>query len=173
MDSWDFTESGRADVGGGVVTEKEQRLVETICAAFDGVKLGDGVGLREAVALDEYAEGSVREFYRQLDEKLDWSAISSTDLNRNHISLCYFDAEAMRFHIPAYMVADLRGDLSTHDLLFNLTQVDDDGTKRFAKMSSTQRAAIREYLRLRLSDAETSAFHDRIATALREYWVAP
>ena len=74
--------------------------------AFAGVTLGGGVGLSEAQALDDYANNEVRAG----DEKNDWAAIPVEDLNRHSGSPAFLDAEGMRFHLPAYMTADLDGD---------------------------------------------------------------
>jgi hypothetical protein len=79
----------------------------------------------------------------------------------------------MRFHLPAYLVADLEGKLQTADVLFHLVYLADGAAKRFDKLSAAQRHAVREFLLLRLSDPDHGFVHPLIETALREYWVAP
>ncbi|EKJ95330.1 hypothetical protein C241_13147 [Bradyrhizobium lupini HPC(L)] len=72
-------------------------------AAFAHVTLGGGVGLREAAAIDDYASHDVLAARRAEDEKDDWSAITVEDVDLHSASPAFFDAEAMRFHLPAYM----------------------------------------------------------------------
>ena len=91
------------------MTHHEQRVLDQIRDAFAGVTLGNGVGLREANGLDDYADSRTLAAYRSQDEKLDWSAISAADLDDCASSLGFFDADGMRFHLPAYLVADLEG----------------------------------------------------------------
>src|SRR5262245_39973334 len=127
------------------MTEHEQHVSKLIRAAFRGVTLGEGVGLREAQGLDDYADERTLGSYRAQDEKHDWSAIRAPDLDRCYSSLSFFDATGMRFHLPAYLVADLEGSLETADVLFHLTHLGDGGS-RFGKLSAAQRDAVREFL---------------------------
>ena len=55
------------------VTDAERRVAELVHSAFDGVTLGDGVGLFEGQGLDDYADAATRARYRAKDEKEDWS----------------------------------------------------------------------------------------------------
>lgn len=75
-----------------------QKLIERIQKAFAGVRLGNGVGLWQAQGLDDYASEEKCAEYRANDEKDDWRRISVNDLCQCNSSLCFFDAEGMRFH---------------------------------------------------------------------------
>ncbi len=156
-----------------MTTEQEQRVLSLIQAAFAGVALGEGVGLRQAQGLDDYADPRSLVRYRAQDENRDWSAIPATDLDNCYSSLSFFDAVGMRFHLPAYLVADLEGKLQTADVLFHLLALADGAFERFDKLSAAQRDAVRAFLLLRLSDPDHKFVHPLIQTALREYWVAP
>jgi len=58
-----------------------------------------------------------------------------------------FDAKGMRFHLPAYLIADLRGQL-TQDIRFHLnTRRMDD---RYSLLTAAQREAVRQFLVLQL-----------------------
>jgi hypothetical protein len=155
------------------MTQHEQQVLNLIREAFAGVTLGEGVGLREADGLDDYADAETLARYREQDEKREWTAIPPADLDRYYCSLSFFDADGMRFHLPAYLVADLEGKLQTGDALFHLVHLADGATERFSSLSAAQCAAVREFLLLRLSDPEHEFTHPLIETALREYWVAP
>jgi hypothetical protein len=154
------------------MTEQERHLVNRIRAAFAGVALGAGVGLRQGQGLDDYADARTLASYRERDEKHDWSAIPAADLDACASSLSFFDAEGMRFHLPAYLVADLEGRLQTAYVLFDLVYLVDGATDRFDALSAAQREVVREFLLLRQSDPNYEFDHPLIEAALREYWVA-
>jgi hypothetical protein len=77
----------------------------------------------------------------------------------------------MRFHLPAYLVADLNGGLQT-DVLFHLVYMADGAASRFDTLSPAQRDAVREFLLLRLSDPRRAFVRPMIEAALRDYWTA-
>lgn len=154
------------------MTDEEERVLNLVRAAFRHVVLGDGVGLWQGQGLDDYADARTLERYRAQDETSDWSALPAEQLDRCYSSLSFFDAEGMRFHLPAYLSADLQGALRTADVLFILTCFEYLGTSRFDNLSVAQRNAVREFLLLRLSDSSYEFSHLRIECALRDYWRA-
>lgn len=137
-------------------------------AAFSGVTLGNGVGLWEAQAIDDYESTEVQIRNRGRDEKEDWSRLSYDELQRCHSSLSFFDAEGMRFHLPAYIVASLGNKVD--DPIFHLTQLDDYATSRLAALNHAQRQAIVMYLNWCLEQEEYDFEHPAIRRALSEYW---
>src|SRR5688500_17196676 len=86
-----------------------EALCDLIREAFAGVKLGNGIGLQEAQGIDDYADKETCARYRAGDEKEDWTRIPAEELSRCNSSLSFFDAEGMRFHLPAFLVAELQG----------------------------------------------------------------
>ena len=153
------------------MTDDENRVLNLVRSAFRDVTLGEGVGLREANGLDDYADSRTLAACRAKDEKGDWSAISVKDLNRYSSSLSFFDAEGMRFHLPAYLVADLQGTLTNADVVFHLVYFEHLGLTRFEKLTDSQRHAVREFLLLRLSDPNCEFARPMIERALREFWL--
>ncbi|HLW63825.1 MAG TPA: DUF6714 family protein [Gemmataceae bacterium] len=154
------------------LTAKKDRVLGLVRKAFQGVTLGEGVGLRQGQGLDDYASERTLASYRAQDEKHDWSAIPVADLDRCSSSPSFFDADGMRFHLPAYLVAELEGSLQSADLLFHLVYMADGAASRFDTLSATQREAVREFLLLWLSDAHREFEHPMIEAALRDYWIA-
>lgn len=130
-----------------------EQVCQTIDAAFAGVALGIGFGLREAKGMDDYAGEEACAVYRANDEKEDWRHITADALNQCEISLSYFNPSGMRFHLPAYLIADLRGDLD-FGMEFHLTRLSDNDIRQFALLSSAQRAAVRAYLLHILDDLD-------------------
>ena len=130
------------------MTEEEARVAQLVREAFQGVTLGNGVGLRQGQGLDDYEDAATRAALRLSDEKDDWTNISGADLNRCYSSLSFFDAEGMRFHLPAYLIADLEGTFD-HDMDFHLFYFESGEDERFRLLNEEQRDAIRQFLLLR------------------------
>jgi hypothetical protein len=139
--------------------------------AFAGVTLGNGVGLHETSALDDYEDEASCAAVRAGDEKDDWQRIPIEDLN-GYSGLSFFDAEGMRFHLPAFLIADLDG-LYNGDLTITLTGLGDYSKSRFALLSDAERRAVRAYLLFMLGDPEEEFFRAEIELALSEYWIEP
>ena len=152
---------GRLDAAANEVA----RVIE---AAFAGVTLGCGIGLQEAQGLDDYEDAATCAKYRAADEKLDWHRIPAEDLRRCNSSLSFFDAEGMRFHLPAYLLADLRGDYG-FGMSFCLTQTHDfEGS--FGLLNKPQRRAVRVFLQHILNDPHYESDRPHILRALDEFW---
>ena len=149
------------------MTPDEERVAQMIRDAFRGVTLGEGVGLLQGQDLDDYADARTLAQFRAKDEKQDWTRIEVIELTRCHSSLSFFDAAGMRFHLPAYLIADLEGTLD-QDVIFHLTCFAHLGTSRFDLLNSAQRRAVREFLLLRRSGRHFD--HKMIDDALSSYW---
>ena len=154
------------------MSDEDNRVIKLIRAAFHGVRLGKGVGLMQGEGLDDYANEETLAKYRAKDEKEDWAKIPANELNRYCSSLSFFDSEGMRFHLPAFMIADIEGTF-LQDILFHLTYFENEALSRFSLLSKPQRLAVREYLLLRLGRAsadEIGFIQPMIEEALAEYW---
>jgi Family of unknown function (DUF6714) len=146
-----------------------ESVVMEIREAFRGVTLGNGIGLYQAQGIDDYAGEEACEQYREQDEKQDWEQISADDLNRCYSSPCFFDAEGMRFHLPAFLIAELNGKLGV-DPAFHLTQLDDYKKSKLVLLSQAQREAVRKFL-LFIRDEQRYAFYrPDVEWALANYW---
>jgi hypothetical protein len=148
-----------------------EELCNMIREAFAGVKLGDGIGLQEAQGIDDYEDAATRARYRADDEKDDWSRISADALNHCNTSLSFFDAEGMRFHLPAYLIADLRGDYE-FGMAFVLTLQCDWGTTQFDLLTADQRRAVRAFLLHIAESGDYRMERPDILRALNDYWPA-
>jgi hypothetical protein len=147
-----------------------ESIKQDIRSAFAGVRLGDGIGLFEAQGIDDFADPATCARYREDDEKDDWTAIAVEDLNRCYSSLSFFDAAGMRFHLPAYLIADLDGAF-LQDLDFTLTMTS-RMDEQFALLDPAQRAAVRRYLEFIADDPDGRFGRDQILLALAGYWAA-
>ena len=145
----------------------KEAVIRKIYKAFQGVTLGNGVGLLQGQAHDGGMSGLEE---RVLDEKLDWGRISVDELDRCNSSLSFFDAEGMRFHLPAFLIAELHGYLNRTSVIFHLTDLSDYSKGQLSMLSAVQREAVREFLLFRRADAEHEYDWPEIEKALATYW---
>lgn len=147
-----------------------QDVCSVIREAFKGVALGNGVGLTEARALDDYEDAVTCAANRENDEKEDWQRITCDDLNTFRDTWSFFDAEGTRFHLPAFLIADLE-DEEGFGLEFWLTHLSEHCKSQFVLLNREQRMAVRRYL-LHIETDPDSSFHiTEIKEALKTYWV--
>lgn len=146
-----------------------QEVARAIEAAFADVTLGKGIGLQEGQGLDDYEAAATCARYRTGDEKEDWHRIPAEALNRCHSSLSFFDAEGMRFHLPAFLLADLRGDYGM-GMAFRLTHRWENFEIQFSLLSPEQRRAVRHYLLYIADDPDYQFDRPEILRALNDYW---
>ncbi|PQO43436.1 DUF6714 family protein [Blastopirellula marina] len=145
--------------------DEAAELIDFIRDAFRGVPLGDGIGLRQAEGLDDYASAEQLAQYREQDERLDWSQISPAMLAACESSLRYFDAAGMRFHLPAFVIRQLSGPHQRH---LDVPLIYPD-PKRHALLTTMQREAVRRYLTFVYKCYEDPEDTD-VPAALAGYW---
>ena len=112
-----------------------QHLIHTIQQAFSSVTLGNGIGLSEGNAMDDYAPAEERACCRKQDEQTHWHKIPVELLNQYYVALCYFDPEGMRFHLPAFLIADLQG-LFRFDLVYTFIHLDEYKEQQFSLLNA-------------------------------------
>ena len=144
------------------------KILHQITDAFSGVVLGSGIGLWEAQAIDDYETKEVQKESRENDEKENWKILIPDVLQRCHSSLSFFDADGMRFHLPAFIIGSLENEVD--DPLFHLTQLDDYAKSKLTSLNGIQRQAITAYLKWCLEQDNYSFEHPTIRRALNEYW---
>jgi hypothetical protein len=154
------------------MTDAERRVADLVRSAFQGIVLGDGIGLHQGRGLDGCADAETLAKYRLEDEKDDWSRIPLSELNQYGDSLCFMDAEGMRFHLPAYLLADLEGAMAG-DVIFHCAHSYPGAMSRFDRLDERQRNAVREFLLLRVADPDREFERPMIEKALAEYWTVP
>ena len=149
-------------------TEQVIRLIED---AFHEVRLGEGIGLWEAQAIDDYCTKAVQREQRARDEKEEWRRLEADTLQRCHSSLSFFDADGMRFHLPAYMIATLRRE-PVDDPVFHLVGFDDYALSRFTTLNVSQKRAIAAFLEWCAEQEDYDFERPNIRRALKDTWRA-
>ena len=148
---------------------EKDAVIEQIRAAFKHVVLGNGVGLLQGQGIDDYENEATCQAYREQDEKMNWEAIPVEKLNKCYSSLCFFDAEGMRFHLPAFLMADLKEELE-FDFIFHLAPLNDCDKSKLVLLSSDQRSAVRSYLFLVKNKPDYEFSRETIERSLETYW---
>ncbi|NHN37332.1 DUF1841 family protein [Pseudomaricurvus alcaniphilus] len=143
-------------------------IEKDITSAFLGVRLGKGIGLWEAQAIDDYETKEVQTANRERDQKQDWRLLDYGDLQRCHSSLSFFDADGMRFHLPAFIIGSIRNEVD--DPLFHLIQLDEYSISKLQILSNIQRKSVVMYLKWCLEKDDYKFDHPSIRRALNEYW---
>lgn len=141
-------------------------VIEQIEVAFAGVTLGGGVGLNQAVGLDNYLSDPELDALRATDIKDDWHDLQ---ICPSSSLLTYFDAEGLRFHLPAYLLAWFHGNDSA-DLIPALTNLSETNLRKFSLLSPSQRTAVRAFLLFIQKTNKEYSHRKKITVALQSYW---
>ncbi len=153
------------------MNEKATQLILKLQEVFRGVKLGQGVGLYEALEIDSYSRDEVRQKARERDEKDDWSRLGPDQLRGSLTALGYFDAEGMRFHLPAYLRAEIISPF-IDDLLVSLHFVRLGGEDcRLSLLSHEQRRVVRECLIYIMHEYADSPDESEMCKSIQRRWV--
>ena len=135
-------------------------LIPVIRTAFQGITLGDGIGLLEANGLDDYASDKELAELRAKDERTDWQNIEIAQLNYCYVAPTYMDARGYYFHLPAFLIADLQDQ-------FNVGFVDESLVNSFAAAMRLSRPAHRSSAIRHRKNSPTRRRTSRIHTPAR------
>ena len=143
------------------------QVLAAINAAFDGVRLEDGISLHEAEAIDDYAMSDERTAARAKDTEVDWRDVPTSSLEEMYFVWSYFDGKGFRFYLPAALVWGMN---AIKDPEANLTSLE-----RVIWALTPRRGEIQDI------DPDDSIFTDQVrllsarqADAVRQFlkWVA-
>jgi hypothetical protein len=130
---------------------------------------------------------------KEFKGKTDWRVLDGKFLDQAPdgygSALSFFSDEAFRFYLPAYMIADLRGELKQADPVYHLSMGLEEASRnspinprrygertwfdharyKFSIFNSEEARAIVAYLNLSKSSDEFS--RQKIDEALKHYWL--
>ena len=93
-----------------------EAVIAAICRAFERTEYpGDAFLLGSSVGCEPLEEVS------PFRGRQDWQGIAPEFLDAHGGALCFFSEGGFRYFLPAYLVADLRGQLTMAEPLFHLT----------------------------------------------------
>lgn len=95
---------------------RKETVIATIMEAFKGNEFPGNQFLQGS--FEGCEPGEEAEAFKGNAE---WTALDSAMLDAHYDALSFFSEAAFRFFLPAYLIADLRGELRTADPLFHLT----------------------------------------------------
>src|SRR5262245_419937 len=150
-------------------SDAAEKLCDRIRTAFAGVRLGDGIGLRQAQGIDDYEVEAKCLAYREQDEKDDWTRIPASVLNACYSSLSFFDAQGMRFHLPAFLIAELQG-VYLQDLGFQLGHLNDYSRQQYSLLTPAQREVVRDVALFLASEESYEFDRPHLLRAVEEFW---
>ena len=154
-------------------------LTARIRRAFAGVKLGDGVSLRQTQVIDRYGDGlSDADFAALPAEEItdDWSQLTLSDINCDCIA--HLDAAGFRYYIPALMLSVLSHYdptsmrvIGTIQGLYPKAPHAEHRERIYSLLDESQRSAIAAFLNalpglVHLSDEDKKC----VARSLQNYW---
>lgn len=150
-----------------ILWQEGERICALIEETFSAVVLGDGVGLCEASGLDDYADADTLASLRAEDERLDWHKLVD-DPARLRNSMYFLDAEGMRFHLPAALIAEIRDPgWGIESCLLN---IDKDRQSQFDLLNQPQRLTVCRFLDFIAEHPDYNSERPEILAALNEYW---
>lgn len=144
---------------------KADQLIDTIEFAFSSVVLNDGIGLMQAQALSFFEGEDIARGLRDSDEKLDWKKITPTKLIECQGALFFFDKKGMKFHLPAFMCSELKGEYE-YQIINRLTS----DFEVFSELNKCQRKAVRDFLSFLEIQPDYKHFQQKITKALQNFW---
>ncbi len=151
---------------------KKEELILEITNAFKDVKLGNGIWLQEGNTIDDYADDKTIAECKKIDERKNWKNISSESLNKYNSALSFFDAEAMRFHLPAFMIADIKWEYIIWNIIFYLTDLhslDSYSLKKMVLLNKKQKLSVAHYLQW-IKETEYSNDNENIDISM-SFWL--
>ncbi len=144
-------------------------LISAINEAFKNIELDGGIGLSEANAIDDYKDQQFRDECKKNDEKQNWNTIPSSALNKYNCSLSFFDAKGMKFHLPAFMISEIKGEYR-FGMSFALTNLSDYSKSQFILLTQKQRETVKLFLEYLSEHPEYVFEKPEIKTAIENYW---
>lgn len=147
---------------------RADELIELVTEAFAGVQLEEGIGLRESDGIEDYAGPEELKRLRAADEKDDWRKISAELLVYCNAAPSCLDAKGMRFHTPAFIVAELKGEFE-QGFIDRLISGFYSATEFPDLLSKDQRRAIVECIRFYGSLAPDVYSSENIAAAVARF----
>jgi hypothetical protein len=152
-------------------------LINQIETAFSTVELGNGIGLYEAEALDNYADAEKvsRAKVKDRESWKSWRDIPEKVIERSHSALCFVDPEGMRFLLPAYMLFACRyyktSDAASIDsAVYALDRGNDKLGIDLSILSTAQISAIIAFLKFMIDAGEYWVDTDVALSAYINHW---
>ena len=128
-------------------------LIIEITKAFDDVALEDGVGLHQAIAIDDWEPEDKVAAAATKDERFNWQKLfDDPDFIGQNYVLTYADCKGVRFALPAIMITILK-DLSS-PVSMSMTSLIKERDKRLDCLNANQLVSFKKFVRYYLEHEE-------------------
>jgi hypothetical protein len=158
---------------GKLKQQHKNAVIASIRNAFEDVRLGDGVSLHQARALDDWEPAARALTARENDREMNWYDLAEEKLRHFSDVFPFLDLRGWSFYIPAFMIWILKHEDDTagddrgldYSAVFSLTERD-SGSEL---LTVSQREAVIAFLQhlARYS----SSWRDEARAALNTIWV--
>jgi len=130
-----------------------EQLAAEIEDVFGDVRLGNGLSLSQARALDQMEPPEAVKLARGTDTEERWQDIADDKIEEFHYALTYLDPEGLRYHLPRFMLFSLQHpgldspavDAAVYACDFG-DDLQDEVMAQFNSMSRRQMRAIAHFL---------------------------
>ena len=119
----------------------------------------------------------------------DWRTLEAAFLDAHYCALSFFSEGALRYFLPAYLIADIRGELQTADPVFALTYgfetdafvnpirygaitMEDYARFRLSVFAREEASVIVDYLKFARDRDDIGLTRDAVDAALERFWLA-
>lgn len=165
------------------IEERASELIAEITAAFIGVSREGGISLHETRVEDDLGSEEEPAIARAKDVDTDWQEVPYADIEKNDLSMSFFDPIGFRYYLPVYMIWEIRQlagtewtDCNTHGAAVFSLRIEETERMRewrrpyFEILSNEQSRAIYKFL---LFCTEFSDDFDKVRAqeAIDKYWV--
>ena len=150
-------------------------LISELESAFEGVTLGEGIGINQAMAIDSCAGSRGLQIAKSFDSWKDWKDIPDEAMEHGQAALCFMDAEGLRFALPAYMRYCLRhfeysGYLTVDATIYALARGMTPSKGELLELTQEQKEVIAEFLKFLVLDAGDFVDTDAASIAYDAHW---
>jgi len=122
------------------------QLFREIEIAFDGIELGDGVSLHQALAIDDWASKANIAAARAFDTEQRWQDVADEKVKRFFDTLNFMDAEGLRFYLPRFMTYAIHNEATDYDVRQAVLWQIETVNHRLLLLSERQQAAVKAFL---------------------------
>ena len=95
---------------------------------------------------------------------------AADDLFQYRVALSFFDEQGMKFHLPAFMIAELCGCFGEPSFIaISLTHFSDYRVEQFALFSTPQQNAYKQFLKYLADHSDDAQERERIRTVIEQF----
>ncbi|GLS27229.1 DUF6714 family protein [Marinibactrum halimedae] len=147
-----------------------ESLILDIEKAFKNVCLGEGIGVFEANAIDDFSSEEIKGSQREKDVRDNWKLIPDDVIDEHYHSLSFMDDDGFRFAIPSFMIFSLKYFDSSASAAIDATIFTLAKTRDWGFLSAEQKRVIASFLKYIVIEAENHVDTFQASLAYENIW---